>query len=186
MKPPNGFSLKIDFKPVKSARERYHSWLVMAAFAFYFSGLATLFLAITGQINPARGASGPDQNKVLSYQIRLADAGGTAVADGTKNIKINFYTAASGGTPVYTDCGTTGTPVAREVVFTSGIATVLIGDTAAPDATDCADTNQPNAIPATLFDNTSLYLGITVESDAEMTPRKRIVSTDIGQRLMAT
>ncbi|MEK9151960.1 MAG: hypothetical protein AAB692_01190, partial [Patescibacteria group bacterium] len=57
-------------KRTKAATYR-HIGRVLGAFLFYLSGSATLFLAITGQINPAR-ASGPDQNKVLSYQIRLA------------------------------------------------------------------------------------------------------------------
>jgi hypothetical protein len=125
---------------------------------------------------PTASASGPDSNRLLNYQLRLTDPSGIPVSDGTKNIKISFYDAASAGTRLATDCGTTGTPVARKVIFTNGIGTVLIGDTAAGGTTNCSDASAPNAIPATLFNNTALFLGITVESDAEMTPRKRIVA----------
>ncbi|MBI4457774.1 hypothetical protein HY633_02310, partial [Candidatus Uhrbacteria bacterium] len=94
------------------------------------------------------------------------------------NIKISFYTASSGGSPVHTDCGTTGTPVGRKVVFTSGVGSVLIGDPNASGTTNCADASTPNALPTTLFDNTNLFLGITVDPDvAEMTPRKRLAAT---------
>ncbi len=120
-------------------------------------------------------ASGPDQNRILNYQIRLTDANGIAVPDGTTDIKLTFYTAASGGTQLYTACSAdgspTGTPTAVEATFTSGVATVLIGDTGITCASGSAV-----AIPATLFTNTAMYLGVTVEADAEMTPRKRIVA----------
>ncbi|MBI4457896.1 hypothetical protein HY633_02950, partial [Candidatus Uhrbacteria bacterium] len=101
---------KMNFLPERPAHSGFHHLMTVAALLFYFSGVATLFIAITGQINPAQ-ASGPDSNRVLAYQLRLTDTSGTAVADGTKNIKIKFYTASTGGTPVHCDCGTTGTPV---------------------------------------------------------------------------
>src|SRR3989338_8312047 len=65
----------------------------------------------------AANASGPSSNRMLNYQLRLTDPSGIPVADGTKNIKISFYDAATGGTRVATDCGTVGTPVGRKVVL---------------------------------------------------------------------
>lgn len=146
----------------------------VGAFLFALCGVFTLGLAVMHVAKPLF-ASGPSSNRVLNYQIRLTDANGIPL-EGTQNVKLSFYTVASGGTPVHTDCGTTGTPVARKIVVAGGAGSVLIGDTAAPGATNCADASQPNAIPANLFNNTSLYLGVTVGADAEMTPRKRIVS----------
>jgi hypothetical protein len=121
-------------------------------------------------------ASGPSSNRVLNYQIRLTDTAGNAVTNGTKGIKLTIYSAATGGTVLYTDCGTTGTPTARKAVFASGSASILIGDSAADAANRCADESAPNAIPADLFNNATLYLGVTVDTDAEMTPRKRLVA----------
>ncbi|MEY4745172.1 MAG: hypothetical protein RL272_1117, partial [Candidatus Parcubacteria bacterium] len=120
-------------------------------------------------------ASGPSSNRILNYQLRLTDNNGVPVADGTKNLKLTFYTLSSGGSQLYTACSSdgtaTGTPTAVVVTFTSGVATVLIGDTGVTCASGTAV-----AIPATLFDSTAMYLGVTVNADAEMTPRKRIVA----------
>ncbi|MBI4457837.1 hypothetical protein HY633_02640, partial [Candidatus Uhrbacteria bacterium] len=169
----------------KSAKKPGYAFVarLLGAFLFYASGILTLFIAISGQVYPTH-ASGPDSNRVIAYQLRLTDTGGNPVADGTKNIKINFYTVSSGGSPVHSDCGTTGSPVARKVVFTNGIGTVLIGDTAASGTTNCVGGGAPNAIDSDgiLFNTTALYLGLTVDPDVtEMTPRKRIVSTGWAQ-----
>ncbi|HSD11936.1 MAG TPA: hypothetical protein VLC10_00105, partial [Patescibacteria group bacterium] len=135
-----------------------------------------LTLSLSHFLAPAL-ASGPSSNRILNYQLRLTDLTGIPVADGTKNIKLTFYTASVGGTQLYTTCaadGTaTGTPTAVVVTFTNSTGTVLIGDTA---GLTCA-TGTAVAIPATLFDNAAIYLGVTVGTDAEMTPRKRIVAT---------
>src|SRR5438477_5587101 len=92
--------------------------------------LAVLFLLILANLYVwmPTFASGPSNNRVLNYQLRLTDGSGIPVADGTQDIKISFYVADSGGTPVYTDCGLVGTPVGRKVIFTNGVGSVLIGD----------------------------------------------------------
>ncbi len=149
------------------------NWLKYAPMlsgALLLSVLVALF-AVTGA-----QASGPSSNRVLNYQLRLTDASGIPVADGTKSVKLTFFTASSGGTQLYTACSAdgsaTGTPTAVTVTFTNGAASVLIGDTGITCASGTAV-----AIPATLFDNVAMYLGVTVNADAEMTPRKRIVAT---------
>ncbi|HTK04414.1 MAG TPA: tail fiber domain-containing protein [Candidatus Eisenbacteria bacterium] len=141
--------------------------LLLSLFPLLLSLLSLLVAA------PAR-ASGPSSNRVLNYQLRLSDASGIPVANGTKNIKLTFYTLASGGSQLYTACSAdgsaTGTPTAVVATFASGTSSILIGS-----ALTCASGSSP-AIPATLFDNTAMFLGVTVEADAEMTPRKRIVA----------
>ena len=102
--------------------------------------------------------------KLLNYQARVTDAGGTAVPDGGLNVKISIYDAASGGSCLYTLRGTCGTPTAKSVTVTNGTFSTVIGDTGAGD----------NAISDSLFDGDALYLGITVGTDSEMTPRKRL------------
>src|SRR5688572_9240811 len=139
------------------------------AFLFAFASLFSLFFTTFAL------ASGPSSNRVLNYQIRLTDSSGIPVANGTKNLKLTFFTASSGGTQLYTACSAdgsaTGTPTAVVATFASGTSTILIGSTLT-----CASGSSP-VIPATLFDNTAIFLGVTVEADAEMTPRKRIVAS---------
>jgi hypothetical protein len=120
-------------------------------------------------------ASGPSSNRILNYQIRLTNASGVPVSDGTKGIKLTIFSAASGGSQLFTACSVgaspTGTPEAVTVTFSGGTGSVLIGDSGLTCAAGSAV-----AIPDGLFNNTALYLGVTVESDSEMTPRKRIVA----------
>jgi len=100
--------------------------------------------------------------KEISYQGKLTNSSGVAVADGSYNMVISLYTVASGGTPVWTARGTVGSPTTRAVTVTNGIFSIMIGDTAAGD----------NAI--NLDFNSTYYLGIKVGSDSEMSPRKKV------------
>ena len=143
------------------------------SFCFAFFTLAIFFTLFT---DTATLASGPSSNRILNYQIRLTDPNGIAVPDGTEDLQLTVYTASSGGSQLYSACtadGTaTGTPTAVVATFTGSAATVLIGDT----TVTCASGSAP-AMPSDLFNNTTVYLGVTVNADAEMTPRKRIVAT---------
>jgi hypothetical protein len=124
----------------------------------------------------ATSASGPSSNRLLNYQIRLTDISGNLISDGTYNLKLTVYDASSGGNQLYTVCSAdgsaTGTPTAVQVSMFSGVGSILIGDTSNVCASGSAV-----AMPATLFNNTLMYLGVTVGTDSEMTPRKRIVGT---------
>ncbi len=102
----------------------------------------------------------------LTYQARLWTAAGAPVADGTYSLKVSLYIASSGGTPIWTAAGTTGAPTAISVSVANGGFTVNLGDVAGgQNSLSTVDWNQP-----------SLYLGITVGSDGEMTPRRRLTS----------
>ncbi|MBI4458356.1 hypothetical protein HY633_05315 [Candidatus Uhrbacteria bacterium] len=58
----------------------------LGAFLYAFLGVGA-FLYAFGVLVPTQvRATFDGNNRVLSYQIRLTDTGGTAVADGTKNI----------------------------------------------------------------------------------------------------
>jgi len=89
---------------------------------------------------------------LINYQGRLADSG--APADGPKQMVFSFYSTETGGTPLYSE--------AQTVTVADGVFNVLIGSV--------------TLIPANLFDNSSLFLGVKVEADAEMAPRQRIAS----------
>ncbi len=110
-------------------------------------------------------------NRQINYQAKLLDTTGAAVPDGTYSIKFSLYAAASGGTPLWTASGTTATPVAMNVNVQNGLFTVLLGDT----ALSAGSQNPLNDLIN--WNSDSLYLGVTVGADAEMTPRKRLAST---------
>jgi hypothetical protein len=134
--------------------------VVMVIFVVVFGGL------------PAHGATGIAQ--VVSYQGRLVDSSGVNVIDGIYNLKIVVYDAASGGSCVWSaansdantatsDCGSV---IALPVTVAGGLFTINLGDTFAGQ----------NALPASVFSDDSRYLGITVNADAEMAPRRRLTS----------
>ena len=92
-------------------------------------------------------------NPVINYQGKLTDATGVAVTDGTYEIEFNLYTQAVGGVAIWTET----LDGADEVQVTNGLFSVMLGSTT----------------PLTTVDfNQTLYLGVTVEADSEMSPRK--------------
>ncbi len=114
--------------------------------------------------SPSSGAI----NQQINYQGKLMDASGTVVADGTYQMGIAIYSDASGGTPLWVATGTTGLPTKIPVTVSNGLFTVMLGDVSA------AGQWQNPLSGITNWNSDSLYIGVTVESDGEMTPRKRI------------
>lgn len=95
-------------------------------------------------------------NPQINFQGKLTNADGTNVTDGNYSIVFSIYSASSGGTAIWTE--TQGT-----VAVSSGIFQVSLGSgTALPGSVD--------------FTSGSLYLGVKVGSDAEMTPRIRFTA----------
>lgn len=88
----------------------------------------------------------------LIYQGRLTNAAGAPIT-ATTNVTINIYSAASGGSPLYT----------------SGVLAVT------PDASGVFTVELPS-VPAVTFDGNPKYVGITVGGDTEMTPRQLLAS----------
>ncbi|NLE30788.1 hypothetical protein GX618_00740, partial [Candidatus Dojkabacteria bacterium] len=101
------------------------------------------------------GISAPN---VMSFQGRLTDRSDTPITAPT-SVTFKIYNVPSGGTALWT--GTCSlTPDG------DGIFDALLGS-------ECG-----SAIPDTVFgENVDTYLGITVGSDTEMTPRQKIVSS---------
>ena len=117
-----------------------------------------------------------DVPQILVYQGRLTDDDRITVTDTNYSVAFAIYDAASGGNCLWSasdedadtatiDC-TSNTPDGQVTVTTvDGIFTELLGDT----------TDSHNALPDDLFEeNSTLYLGVTIESDSEMSPRRRI------------
>lgn len=96
---------------------------------------------------------------VLQYQGRLTDSAGNPLS-GSQTIVFKLYSVATGGTASWTETQT--------VTAANGLFNVALGSV--------------TAFPAGLFSGADLYLGITVGTDAEMTPRQRITSVAYAQR----
>ncbi|HVS79445.1 MAG TPA: hypothetical protein VHF05_00525, partial [Candidatus Paceibacterota bacterium] len=94
-------------------------------------------------------------NTQINYQGKLADSSNVAVADGTYQMSFSLYTAATGGSPIWTESWSG----ANKVQVTSGLFSVMLGS---HQSLSGVNFNQP------------LYLGVTIESDSEMTPRKAL------------
>ncbi|MES2436812.1 MAG: hypothetical protein V4519_02275 [Patescibacteria group bacterium] len=94
-------------------------------------------------------------NKQINYQGKLTNASNVAVANGTYEMVFNLYTVSSGGSPIWTETRSGGS----EVTVTNGLFSVMLGEVATLDAVNF---------------NQTLYLGVTIEADAEMSPRKKL------------
>ncbi len=88
-------------------------------------------------------------NAEINYQGKLTNSSNAAVADGEYDIEFNLYTVASGGVAIWTETQT--------VHATSGLFSVMLGDISSLSGVDF---------------NQTLYLGVTIEADSEMAPRK--------------
>jgi hypothetical protein len=94
--------------------------------------------------------------QLVNYQGRLTDGAGTPVANGPYLIKFKIYGSLAGADSLYSSGFQT-------VQVTDGLFTYQIG------------TGTP--LPANLFSaDTTRYLGITVGTDSEISPRTRLVS----------
>ncbi|MBU1032665.1 hypothetical protein KJ937_01900, partial [Patescibacteria group bacterium] len=104
-------------------------------------------------------------NRQLNYQAKLLTANSVPVSDASYSITFSIYDAATGGNRLWTAAGTTGSPSAVSVSVESGLLTVQLGDVSAGQ----------NAFDLNWYQQ-DLYLGVTIGSDSEMTPRKRLTA----------
>ncbi len=91
----------------------------------------------------------------ISYQGNLTDSDGQPINE-TVPMTFKLYPAPTGGTPIWTEARTG----ANAVPVTDGLFTVLLGSV--------------TPIDVNLFQQQGLWLGISVNGDAEMTPRERL------------
>jgi len=92
----------------------------------------------------------------ISYQGRLADSSGNPITSPGVAMQFRLYNVDTGGAPLWEETH-------AAVPVEDGLFHVLLGST--------------NPIPVSLLaSNSTLWLGITVGSDSEMTPREQIAS----------
>jgi len=140
--------------------KRLRTWLPSRGnVIFTLVVVACLFWASkTGAISPGLPAAAGPSTGTIAYQGRLADASGTALT-GTYIIVFRLYNSATGGSPLWEESWTGG----NSVQVNAGLFNVLLGSL--------------TPIPQSLINgNSSLWLGIDVGTDAEMTPRVQLSS----------
>jgi len=125
--------------------------------------LALVSLLIALAVVPAWAADEPDAQvpHLINYQGYITDDGGTPI-DGTVEITFSVWDAATGGTQLWTETHSS-------VSVDEGLFNVLLGS-----ITPMGYGGIPTG---------SLWLGIKVGSDPEMTPRQQI--TTVGFALIA-
>jgi hypothetical protein len=117
-----------------------------------------LWAASAGALPLRAPAAAGTSTGTIAYQGRLADANGSPLT-GTYNMIFRLYDAASGGTPLWEEqwTGSNGVRVS------DGLFNVMLGSL----------TPIPQSV---ITGHDSLFLGITVGTDDEMTPRVQLGS----------
>jgi len=93
--------------------------------------------------------------QLINYQAKITyPVSNLPIEDSVYTIIFSLYDGTEGGSPLWTET--------QSVQTTNGIYSVLLGSL--------------NPIDASLFSGSERYLGITIGSNPEMTPRKQLVS----------
>jgi microcystin-dependent protein len=116
--------------------------------------------AIPGLAPASPSATVPN---LINYQGRLTDVSGNPVPNGNYNMVFAFYRQETGGSPFWSESRTGGNavPVANSLFH------VMLGQLTSINASDITG---------------DVWLGITVGTDAEMTPRERLASVPFAMQ----
>jgi len=98
----------------------------------------------------------------INYQGILRTAGGSPVPDGSYSVTFKIYDGASGANPALWS-------ETKNITTVAGLFTTLLGSV--------------TALPPSVFSGPNRFLGITVSSDPEMTPRTPIVAVAYSYRI---
>jgi hypothetical protein len=109
--------------------------------------------------------SAPDVPQLIGYQGRLTDAASNPLT-GQFDMRFCLYAEPTDGTALW--CETHAAVNDTPILVSDGVFSVLLGSV--------------TPIPESAFDELELYLGVKVESDDEMTPRRRVVSVGYAYR----
>ena len=102
----------------------------------------------------------------ISYQGRLADTGGEPLT-GLYNMEFRIYDAPDGGVPLWEEFWTGG----NSVQVSDGLFNVMLGSI-------------ETSLAAAIEGHDELYLGITVGTDSEMTPRVQLGSVPFSMQAL--
>jgi len=141
----------------------WRAWLPSRGNVLTLAVMVALFWAQSAHALPWTNAPAAASSiSIFPYQGRLADNSGTPI---TTVIPMTFrlYNASSGGTPLWEE-GWAGVQV------TGGLFNVMLGS--------------QTPIPQSIVNNTSLWLGISVGADSEMTPRVQLGSVPFAAQAL--
>ena len=120
--------------------------------------LVALMLFVYRASAAPNGPAAPDATPgTISYQGMLNDAAGQPI-NGSTNITFRLYSVPTGGTALWTEAHSG----ANAVPISNGLFNVLLGSL--------------TPIPASVWSNANVYLGVQVGGDAEMSPREIVGS----------
>jgi hypothetical protein len=127
-----------------------------------------ILLLIATQSLWAQSLPGPTitSTSTISYQGRLADANGNPLT-GVYNMEFRIYSHPTAGEPLWSEYWTGG----NSVQISDGLFNVMLGS---------MNTSLVSAIQG----NNELYLGITVGSDTEMSPRIQLGSVPFSMQAL--
>ena len=135
---------------------------------FTLVAIVTLLAANrAGAIN--LGTSAASSTMTIPYQGRLATAAG-APFTGLQSMEFRLYAAPNGATPLWTEYWTGG----NAVNVSDGLFSVLLGSL----------TVNPS-LASVVQSNTQLWLGITIGTDTEMTPRVQLGSAAYSMQALS-
>lgn len=136
---------------------------------FYFTEMVTIFILflMLGVFITTFAATSNRYKQPLTFQGRITGSDNIPVADGSYNIKFAIYSDAGGVACVWAT-GSCGTRAAVPVSVSRGLFTAPLGDTS-------FHANMPTL--SLNFENGRYFVGVTVGSDSEMTPRTQIGGT---------
>lgn len=121
----------------------------------------TTLLLCGSLLAPEALAQSGDAPSILHYQARLLDSGGSPLSAASLSVTFTLYDAPTGGSVLYTET--------QNLDVTGGLLSAQIGAS--------------NPLNTTLFDSGSeRWLGITIGSDSEMSPRTRMTSVAYALR----
>jgi fibronectin-binding autotransporter adhesin len=125
-----------------------------------FFGLAIAFVFLFCAAAPASAAI----NSQINFQGKVTNPDGTNITSGSYSITFSLYNVASAGTAIWAETDS--------VTVTNGIFQVNLGAGCPLLTANACNGNTPVD-----FNNSSIFLGIKVSTDPEMTPRVSLTAS---------
>jgi hypothetical protein len=146
----------MDYKDIH-VRIRIPRWILPSPASVLFTLLVVagvVWASYAGAFSPNERMLPSSSLSTIPYQGRLADASGNAIT-ATRPMQFRLYGAATGGSPLWTENW-------PSVVIDNGLFNVLLGTA--------------NPIMSTISSHPTLWIGVTVGTDPEMSPRVQLGS----------